>query len=359
MSKVLFLVNHDVVIYNFRCELVEELIKLKHEVVISCPYGERIDDLVAFGAKHVDLEIDRHGMNPIKDLKLIKYYKSLMKEEKPDIIFSYTIKPNIYGAIAARKCKIPFIANITGLGQGIESGGLKQKLCVFLYKRAFIKVRKVYFQNLDNRQFFIDHKIAVDKHDMLPGSGVNLNKYTVQKFQSYNTFLFMARIMKEKGINEFLDAATRLKEKHPEVNIYVCGFCDDDYSDVIKEYSDRGIIEYGGMVRDTVSYYAKTSCIILPSYHEGMSNTLLEAAACGRPIIASNIPGCRESVIDNESGLLCEPRNADDLYNKMEKFLSLSDKEKVNMGLRGRKLMEEKFDRYIVVNKYIDELKSL
>lgn len=359
MRKVLFLVNHDVVIYNFRCELVEELIKSGNEVVISCPYGERIDDLVKLGAKHVDISIDRHGTNPLKDFKLIKEYRKLMEKEKPNVVFSYTIKPNIYGAIAARKYRIPFIANITGLGKGIEKGGLSQKVCVFLYRRAFKKVKKVYFQNQNNLEFFLNHKLVKNNYELIPGSGVNLNKYQVQPYNNPYNILFMARIMKEKGIEEFIEASKKIKDIYPHVNIRVCGFCEDNYAQLIKDYSESGLIEYGGMVRDTISQYAWASCIVLPSYHEGMSNTLLEAASCGRPIIASNIPGCRESVEDGVSGLLCKPKDIKDLFDKMKFFIDLSLEEKRNMGLKGRELVTKKFDRYIVVNKYLNELKDL
>ena len=176
MSKVLFLVNHDVVIYNFRLELVERLLAEGHQVVISSPYGERIEDLTALGCEYHEISMSRHGMNPINELTLIRRYKKLIRMVSPDIVFSYTIKPNIDGAIACRSARIPFVANITGLGTAVENGGVVQKITVRLYKYAFTKIKKVYFQNTENRQFFVDHKIAVEKHGVLPGSGVNLQR---------------------------------------------------------------------------------------------------------------------------------------------------------------------------------------
>ena len=177
MSKVLFLVNHDVVIYNFRLELVERLIADGHEVIISSPYGERIEDLKALGCEYREIELSRHGMNPLKELKLISTYKKLLREARPDIVFSYTIKPNIYGAIACRAVKVPCVANITGLGTAVENGGIAQKIIVMLYKYALARAQKIFFQNEENRKLFETHKIALGRHDYIPGSGVNLEKF--------------------------------------------------------------------------------------------------------------------------------------------------------------------------------------
>ena len=182
MSEVLFLINHDVAIYNHRIELVERLLADGHQVVISCPYGERIEALKKMGVECRDIEIERHGTNPIKEIKLIITYVKLLKEVKPDMVFSYTIKPNIYGAIACRRCGIPCVANITGLGTAVEYPGIKQIISIILYKYAFTKVRKVFFQNEENMRFFIKHKIAIGKHDLLPGSGVNLKRFPVQEY---------------------------------------------------------------------------------------------------------------------------------------------------------------------------------
>lgn len=200
-EKILFLVNHDVVIYNFRLELVERLLKEGYEVHISSPYGERIDELVDLGCIYHEIEVERHGMNPLSELKLLSNYRSLLNEVKPDYIFGYTIKPNIYGAIAAKEKKIPFIANITGLGTAVENPGPVQKMMILLYKFAFTDVQKVFFQNTENRQFFIDHKIAIDKHGLLPGSGVNLKRFSTKDYPNDDVirFAFISRIMKEKG----------------------------------------------------------------------------------------------------------------------------------------------------------------
>ena len=181
-KKVLFLVNHDVVIYNFRLELVERLIKENYEVHISSPYGERIEDLKKLGAVFHEGSMNRHGINPMQELKLFWYYKKLLKKVKPDIVLGYTIKPNIYGAMAASLMNIPFVANITGLGTAVENPGLVQKISIILYKIAFRKIQKVFFQNRENQQFFIEHNIAVKKHGLLPGSGVNLQRFALKEY---------------------------------------------------------------------------------------------------------------------------------------------------------------------------------
>ena len=203
MKKILFLVNHDVVIYNFRLEIVERFINDGHEVHISSPYGERIDDLKDLGAVYHEVKMDRHGLNPMDELRILKYYKDLLKAVKPDICLGFTIKPNIYGAIAARKYGIPFVANITGLGTAVENPGLSQKIMIALYKYAFRDIQRVFYQNEENKQFFVDHGIEKGKGQLLPGSGVNLERYPYREYPEDGTikFVFISRIMKEKGID--------------------------------------------------------------------------------------------------------------------------------------------------------------
>lgn len=359
MSRVLFLVNHDVVIYNFRLELVEELLKQGNEVIISCPYGERIDDLVKLGAIHKDIKIDRHGMNPIKDLKLIKQYKRLIKEVKPDIVFSYTIKPNIYGAFAAKSFNVSCVANITGLGTAVENGGLKQKICVLLYKLAFKKIKKVFFQNIENQKFFSDHTIALGKHDLLPGSGVNLERFHPLPYPdgSIIRFVFIGRIMKEKGIDYYLEAAKYIKKKYSNTEFHVCGFIEEEYRGKLQDYINDGLIIYHGMVKDVRNIHRMTHCLVFPSYYpEGISNVLLEAAACARPVITTDKSGCKE-VVDNEiTGFVVPIKSQHSLNEAMIRFLELSFKEKQILGENGRIKIEKEFDRNIVVSKYLQEL---
>jgi glycosyltransferase involved in cell wall biosynthesis len=361
MKKVLILVNHDVVIYNFRKELVERLLKDKYEVYISSPYGERIDELLAMGCKYIEASISRHGTNIIEELKLLSYYKKIIKDVKPDMVLSYTIKPNIYGGMACKSLNVPYIANITGLGTAVENKGIMQKITIILYKIAFKKINCLFFQNTENRQFFIDNNIAVDKHRLIPGSGVNLEYFNVLDYTSDETieFTFISRIMKEKGIDQYIEAAEYIRNKYPNTRFHICGFCEEAYDDKLKMLQDKGIIHYHGMQRDVREILAKTHCTIHPTYYpEGMSNVLLESSACGRPIITTNRSGCRETVDDGINGYIVEQQSSKDIIEKIEKFLKLSYEDKKNMGLAGRKKVEKEFDRQIVVEAYMDEIEN-
>lgn len=359
MSRVLFLVNHDVVIYNFRLELVERLLADGHQVVISSPYGERIEDLKKLGCEYHEIKLSRHGMNPVKEMLLIGEYKKLIKGVSPDIVFSYTIKPNIYGAIACRAMGVPCVANITGLGTAVENGGAVQTITVMLYKYAFSNIQKVYFQNTENMQFFVDKRIAIGKHDLLPGSGVNLQRFIPLEYPSPEKveFAFISRIMKEKGIDQYLEVAEYIRKKYPDTVFHVCGFCEQAYEEKLKQLHDRGVIIYHGMVRDIKGVLQHVHCTIHPTYYpEGLSNVLLESSACARPIITTNRSGCREVIDDGVNGYIVKQQDSHDLIEKLEKFLSLSWEEKKNMGLAGRKKVEMEFDRQIVVEKYCKEI---
>lgn len=358
-KRILFLVNHDVVIYNFRLEIVERFINDGHEVHISSPYGERIDDLIKLGAKFHEIKMDRHGMNPKEELRILGEYKKLMKEIKPDICLGFTIKPNIYGAIAARKYHVPFVANITGLGTAVENPGLSQKISILLYKYAFREIQRVFFQNEENRQFFIDHNIAVRAHDLLPGSGVNLQRYMQEPYPTEETikFAFISRIMKEKGIDQYLEAAEEIKKNYNNVEFHVCGFCEPEYDGKLQEKDKDGTVIYHGMIRDVAGMMTQMNCIIHPTYYpEGISNVLLEACATGRPIITTDRSGCREVVDDGINGYMIPCQDSSALIVAIEKFLNLSLEEKEKMGAMARKTVVKKFDRQIVVEKYVEEV---
>ena len=360
MRKILFLVNHEVVIYNFRLEIVERFLSDGHEVHVSSPGGEKINKLIDMGVIHHEMQIERHGMNPKKELELLKKYNQLMKEVRPDIILGFTIKPNIYGAIAARKNKIPFVANITGLGVALENKGIRQKILILLYKYAFRDIQTVFFQNEENKQFFVDHKIATDAHDMLPGSGVNLQRFVYQEYpdDSIVKFLFISRIMKEKGIDYYLECAETIKKEYSNVEFHVCGFCEDEYDGQLQEFCERGIVIYHGMISNVADFIKDMHCIVHPTYYpEGISNVLLEACATGRPIITTDRSGCREVVKDEYNGYMIPQRDSQALVLSVRKFLKLNYKEKAQMGRNARSKVEREFDRNIVVQKYVDKLR--
>lgn len=359
MKKICLLANNDVGLYNFRLELIERLLKEGHEVHISLPYGKRVDDFKKMGVFFHEIELERHGTNPFEELKLISKYKKIIKSVYPDIVFGYTIKPNIYGAIAANHFNIPFVANITGLGTAVENPGIMQKVLLCLYKFAFRNVQRVFFQNQENRKFFEERNIAVKVHDLIPGSGVNLERYPLRDYPNEEKikFAFVSRIMKEKGIDQYLDAAKALSKKYENVEFHVCGFCENEYEGELQKLIEQKIIVYHGMIDNVADFMAQMHAIIHPTYYpEGMSNVLLESCATGRPIITTDKSGCREIVEDGINGYMIPQKNSNALIEAIEKFLSLSCEEKKRMGINARRKVEQEFDRNIVIEKYMKEL---
>lgn len=355
----MILTNNDVGLYKFRKELIETLLK-DHKVFISLPNGDFVSELIDMGCEFYECNFDRHGTNPFSELRLIYNYKKIIKKIKPDIVFTYTIKPNAYGGMACAALKVPYVANITGLGTAVENGGLMQRVTLTLYKRGLRKAQKVFFQNAENQEFLVSRNIVKGNYDLLPGSGVNVNAFKYEEYPCGPTidFLFVARIMKEKGIDQYLDAAEAIRAKHPETRFHICGFCEQAYEEKLKELNDNGTVIYHGLVKDMVSMYKMASCTVHPTYYpEGLSNVLLESAATGRPIITTNRSGCREVVDNDVNGFVVEEKNSHDLIEKIERFISLPWEERKKMGLAGRKKVEKEFDRQIVVNKYLEELK--
>ena len=360
-KKILILGNSHLVVFGFRGELIERLIREGYEVIVSFPngpFGEGQKTSKAFGCEFIETDMERRKTNPVSDLKLVRDYISIIKKEKPDVVLAYTVKCDVYGGIACRKTNTPFIPNITGIGKGLAEGGIVEKVLVLLYKIAIKNAQIVFFQNESDMQFFIDKKIKFKRSKILPGSGVNLSKFQPLKYPDTEpiVFTYVARVMKAKGIEQFLDAARSLKGK---AEFHICGYCEEDYKGIIEKEQDLGTVIYHGLVDNVIDYEQISHCIVLPTFHpEGISNVLLEAAALGRPIITTDRAGCREAVEDGITGLLVRERDSDDLINKMEKFLSMSYEERKKMGLSGRKKMEIEFDRQIVVNSYMEEIRK-
>ena len=358
-KKVLILVNHYVVIYNFRKEIVQRLVADGYEVWLSCPMGDRIDELKRMGCNYIDVDLNRHGTNPISELKLIGYYKNLMKRIQPDVVLSYTIKPNLYGGMAAAALGIPYIANITGLGTAVENGGIMQKITLALYRYAFRVVNCVFVQNEENKQFFVDNKIATDRLRLLPGSGVNLEQFKVLPYPDDETieFVFISRIMKEKGIEQYLSAAEYIRDKYPNTRFHICGFCEEDYTERLSKMQEKGVVIYHGMVRDITEVLKRCHCTVHPTYYpEGMSNVLLESCASGRPIITTDRSGCREVVEDDVNGYVVKQQDSDSLICAISKFIAQPNERKKKMGLNGRAKVEKEFDRQIIVDAYVEEI---
>lgn len=364
-KTILILANHGLTIYKFRMELVERLVADGHDVHVSCPYVECVDKIIGAGCKHHDIKISRHGMNPLADGMIILKYVLLIKKVKPDIVFCYTIKPNIYGSIACRVCGVPCVVNITGLGTAVENPGFSQKIAVALYRIALKKVQRIFFQNTENRQFFIDRNLYVDKHALLPGSGVNLDRFSPLPYPTEDSGIHLAyisRVMREKGFDEYVAAAKHFHKKQSnfQVTFHVCGFCEQEYQSQLDELSKDGVFVYHGMVDDVRMVLMKVHCTVHPSFYpEGMSNVLLESSACARPIITTDRSGCREAIDDGVNGFVVKQRDSADLIDKIERFLSLSHEQKVQMGLAGRVKVEKEFDRQIVVEAYLKEVEHV
>ena len=359
--KILIVANNDVGLYKFRRELIEELVKL-HDVNICLPQGEYISNLVEMGCVYHRCEFDRHGTNVLAEVKQISFYKSLLKSIKPSIVLTYTIKPNIYAGMACASLKIPYVANITGLGTAIENGGLMQKLLLRLYKRGLRKAQKVFFQNKSNLDFLVGKGIVAGQYDLLPGSGVNLNEHKKEPYPEKDdslVFVNIGRIMKDKGSDEVLHAAHIIRQEFPNTIFRIIGDFDGDYREKIESAVALGDIEYLGQQSDVHAHIKNSHAIIHASYHEGMSNVLLEAAACARPVIATDVPGCCETYDDGISGISCRPHSGDDLVRAIRKFIHLSYEEKAAMGISGRHKVEKEFDRQIVVKCYMNEIDKI
>ena len=355
--KVLVLANNDVGLYKFRKELIHSILEKGNEVYISLPYGELVDNLVEMGCTFIDTPVDRRGINPATDIKLIQEYKRILKSVKP---ITYTIKPNIYGGMMCRKLNIPYCVNITGLGTAFQSDNWLKKLVVTMYKYALKKVKVVFFENAENRDIFVNNNIIPkNKTYCLNGAGVNLEEYSFREYPKNNSecrFLFIGRVMKEKGIYELFKAAERIKAEYSNVFFDLVGPMEDNYKEVLEKYENKGIIKYYGSQADVKPFIEKAGCFVLPSYHEGMANTLLECGAMGRPLITSNIHGCLEAVDDGKSGYLCNVKDAEDLYKKMKMFIELPYADKVKMGQASHEFVAGKFDKRKVVEETVREI---
>lgn len=361
-KRVLILVNRDFVIYNFRIELVEKLLEKGYQVYICSPEGPKISKVIEMGCEYIPISMERRGTNPFHDIQLMNTYRKIFKATKPDIILTYTTKVCIYGGMIARWMNIPYLINVSGLGSAIEQKNPLQPLMIFLYRVAAKRAKCVFFQNSENKEFFEKNNMYKGKSKLIPGSGVNLTKWNVLDYpddEKAVEFLFIARIMKEKGIEEYVTTAETIKKEYPSAIFHVLGSCDGRYEEYLQKHQLAGTIVYHGEVQDTKEYLAKAHCTIHPSYYpEGMSNVLIESAACGRPIITTNRSGCKETVEHKETGFMCETRNCEQLIQAVREFMQMKNEDRKRMGLAGRKKMENEFNRQIVVDAYMKEIEE-
>ena len=363
MPKALILGNSSSGLYDFRNELILGLMDMGYEIVISLPDDLKVKELSAEGCRVVHTDINRRGVNPIQDLALFGAYRKLLKSERPDVVLTYTIKPNIYGGFAARLAKIPYFSTITGLGSTFERGGILLKMIIIMYKAALKSCRCLFFQNQSNREIFEKHGIYAKKHVTVNGSGVNLEKHRFEKYPGHGgdvtRFLYIGRLMKEKGSEEYLYSAEKLHEKYGDkVSFSAIGYAEDEFGEMVKEAEKKGILKMIPYQKDIHPYIKEADAVVHPSYHEGMSNVIMEAAATGRPVIASDISGCKEIIDKDRSGFLVKPRSRKALLEGIDKFMKLDAAKRQEMGKNGRNWVEKNFDRKRIVKAYIDEISS-
>ena len=359
MKQILILANHSGGLYDFRKDLIAELKKYAN-ITAAVPHNDRWEELCELADRVIELPVDRRGMNPVRDGKLFRQYRAMLKKVRPDLVLTYTIKPNIYGGLACRMARIPYAVNITGLGSAIENGGWLRRFVLALYKPALKGARVVFFENAGNRDSLVSAGVVPEGRDVvLNGAGVNLKDYPYQPYPQEGPvrFLFVGRVMHEKGVDELFAAAKRMKQEFGNrVEFHIVGSFEEACKPVMDELEQSGVVRYHGYQPDMKPFYAMASCVVLPSYHEGMSNVLLEAAASGRPLITSDIPGCREAVEDGASGYLCPAKDADTLYAAMRRFASLPQVEQAELGRHGRERMEQRFSKAAVVAETIKHL---
>ena len=365
-KRILLIGNCYTTVAGFREELIIGLVKSGMEVYIAFPnhsHGE-LESGRNFaektGCHYIEIKMNRRSSNLLKEVGAITHINKLIADVKPDCVLLFTIKPNIYGGILCQIKKIPYIINITGRGSGLNQGALRILLSR-LYVRSMNKAYRVFFQNRNDYQYFINAGYKRGTETFVPGSGVNLEKYAVLPYPNSDcvNILYTARVMKEKGIDEFIGAAKAF-EKDKNVTFEICGDCEEDYLDELTDLDKKEIIKYNGRVSDVRPYIAESACVVIPTfYHEGVSNCLLEAAACARPIITTNLPGSAETVEDGVTGYLIKEKDIDELVKSIRSFINLSIEDRRKMGLAGRIKVEKEFDRRFVVDKYLNEIRNI
>lgn len=365
MKKILIIVNSNIGYYFTRKELMSELVNQGYQVYMASINDGFVEEIEALGVTYIETPYDRRGTSILQDHHLYKNYLQMLKKRKPDIVLAYTAKPNIYGNMAAHRLKIPVIANITGLGDTFLKTGLLSHLVKFLYRTALKKTPVITFQNQDNVEIMRRANVLKNQRVvMLPGSGVNLEQYIALPYPEETVeeirFLFVGRYLHSKGIGELITATRNLKKQNKyNFKVTLIGYEDDDVIEKIKTAVAEGIVEDCGFQKDVLPFLEQAHCMVLPSYSEGTSNALLEAAASARPLITTNTGGCRETVDDGVSGFLCEVADATGLEKCMERFLTASHADRVRMGQASRRKMEQTFDRKIVIEIISNEIKTM
>lgn len=366
--RIAIIINKSWNIYNFRLGVIKAFQELGHEVLTIAPKDVYSELLEKEGCRFINVHIDDKGTNPLKDAGLFFRFLKIYHTEKPDLILNYTIKPNIYSAIAAKIKGIPTINNVTGLGTVFLRDKMIYRFAQSLYKFAFRFPYKVFFQNSDDRNLFIKKGfVRKDKTEILPGSGVNILKFKPNEAAPQNeifTFLLIARLLFDKGIVEYVEAIKILKQKNYHIRFQLLGAMDETANlgipkVLLNKWIDDGLVDYLGFTDNVLTIIQNADCVVLPSYREGLPRSLLEAMAVGKPVITTDVPGCRNVVKEGVNGYLCKLKDEEDLAAKMEKIISLDSNALNQMGEKSRELVKNNFDEKFVISKYLEAVNKV
>ncbi|MEQ9402958.1 MAG: glycosyltransferase family 4 protein [Cyclobacteriaceae bacterium] len=365
--KIAFVTNTCWNVFNFREGLVRHFLERGDEVISLAPSDEYTAEIEQWGVRHIETPLDQTGTNPVRDFSYLNAIRKIFKTERPDVALSFTIKSNIYASIGGKWTGVPVICNVSGLGTVFLVEGWLGKVAINLYRLAFRYSSLVFFQNTDDRELFTSFiQLDETKIGILPGSGINLKKfsYVERRTTSPIKFLMISRIIEEKGVREFVESAKQLSAHKDAIDFTLVGKLDEEHSRSIPEselkaWINEGLINYQPHSSEIADLIADHDVVVLPSYREGTPRTLLEGAAIGRALLASDVPGCREVVEDGRNGFLFEVRNTQNLTDKIKLYLSLSESERTTLGRNSRKLVEEKFDESLVIRKYEEAITQI
>lgn len=364
--KIAFVANTCWNIFNFRKGLVHHFLSKGDEVIVLAPFDEYTESIKKWGVSFVETPLDGTGVNPIKDLRYLKSIYSVFEKEQPDIALSFTIKSNIYACLAGKFASVPVICNVSGLGTVFLVKGFTGEIALLLYRMAFRFAKAVFFQNSDDKKLFLENiTVKEDRIDVLPGSGINLDEFKHAPFVlgAKVKILMISRLIVEKGVREFAEAASYFKDDE-RVSFTLVGKLDEKHARSIeKSELDHWIvskwIHYHPHSDKVKELLADHEVVLLPSYREGTPRTLLEGAAIGRALLASNVPGCREVVEDGYNGFLFEVKSVKSIVDKVKLYLSLSPNERMLLSEQSRKLVESRFDEKLVIDKYQETIRRI
>jgi glycosyltransferase involved in cell wall biosynthesis len=362
MARALIAANSTWNIKNFRVPLIKGLIRAGHQVVTLTPDAEGID-VGGVPVRHRQCAMKRSSIGPLGELAALNRLFWTIRDEHPDIFLGFTIKPNIYGCTVSRLLRISSIPNVSGLGSAFLGSSLLEVIAIAMYRFAFSRSKAVFFQNRDDRALFVERRVVrPEQCTIVPGSGIDLERFAPAELPAANRFVMIARLLGDKGVREYVDAARLVKARVRDARFTLVGQLDEANPSAIGEdelnrWVAEGVIDYRGFTRDVRPLIRESAAVVLPSYREGLPRTLLEAAAMARPLIGTDVPGCREVVREGETGFLCDPRSADSLAAAMTRFIATPHEERVRMGARSRDMAEEEFDQALVVAAYLNSIR--